>query len=163
MHRSQSVTQQPPEPQPPDIPPQGSQGFDETHCVWQQPTDVTNSNPLRQIRRCRFMGSLSLNVRSVRHLRRNLFPLRIDRHSPQTLRILPVFLKTSRTTIVMCVQPTSNMPVMTISPASLTHQFLDVQNDPKDVGGQWIAEINPHILPASWHGSNSVRRAAPVR
>lgn len=39
------------------------------------------------------MGSLSLNSRFDGHPRQNLLHPFIDRYNPQTLRILPVFLK----------------------------------------------------------------------
>lgn len=53
--------------QPPQPPPHGLHEF-VTHCVWQQPTVDINIKPLRQIKRCNNMGSLSLNPRrSVTH------------------------------------------------------------------------------------------------
>ena len=122
LPRNQPVGQQ-----PLDAPPQGSQGSDETHRVWQQPTEVTNNKPLRQISRCNGMGSLSLNTRSVGHPRRNLLPLRIDQSSPQTLRILPVFRKTPVTAVERCAQQVMRLAVATTFRAAATgHIFRGV-------------------------------------
>ena len=123
-HEASLPRNQPVGQQPFDIPPQGSQGSDETHRVWQQPMDVTNNKPLRQISRCIGMGSLSLNTRSVGHPRRNLFPLRIDRQSPQTLRILPVFRKTPVTAVERWTQQGLRLAVATNFRAAATNHIF---------------------------------------
>ena len=124
MRHDASLPRNQPVGQPFDTPPQGSHGSDETHRVWQQPTEVTNNKPLRQISRCNGMGSLSLNTRSVGHPRRNLLPLRIGRNSPQTLRILPVFRKTPVTAVERCAQQKLRLAVATGFRSSATNHLF---------------------------------------